>query len=50
MDKITWIVGLLSSYWLLTALIPVPGYGAGVVEPTGNLAWFIDSNLLSGHT
>jgi predicted acyltransferase len=28
----------------------VPGYGAGVVEPTGNLAWFIDSNLLAGHT
>jgi len=28
----------------------VPGYGAGFLEPTGNLCWFIDSNLLAGHT
>ena len=48
--QIAWIVGLLTSYWLVTALVPVPGYGAGIVEPTGNLAWFIDSNLLAGHT
>ncbi|MGH9427486.1 MAG: acyltransferase family protein [Terriglobia bacterium] len=31
-------------------VIPVPGFGAGVLEPTGNLCWYIDSNLLSGHT
>ena len=48
--QIAWIVGLLTSYWLVTALVPVPGYGAGIVEPTGNLAWYIDSNLLAGHT
>ena len=28
----------------------MPGYGAGVLEPTGNLAWWIDSHLLAGHT
>src|SRR6185295_4400351 len=29
---------------------PVPGYGAGVLEPTGNLCWWIDSHVLAGHT
>jgi predicted acyltransferase len=37
-------------YWVLMKVVPVPGFGAGVLEPTGNLAWYIDSNLLSGHT
>lgn len=48
--QIWWIIGLLTSYWLLIALVPVPGFGAGVVEQTGNLPWYIDSNLLAGHT
>jgi predicted acyltransferase len=48
--QIAWIVGLLASYWLMITLIPVPGYGAGILEPLGGLAWFVDSNLLSGHT
>lgn len=41
---------LLAVYWLAVKLIPVPGYGAGVLEPTGNLCWYIDSTLLAGHT
>lgn len=46
-----WILfGLLAGYWAMLKLIPVPGYGAGVLEPLGNLAWYIDSNLLAGHT
>ena len=48
--QIAWIVGLLAGYWAMLMLIPVPGYGAGFLEPTGNLCWFIDSNLLAGHT
>ncbi|MGA9118394.1 MAG: DUF5009 domain-containing protein [Bacteroidota bacterium] len=48
--QIIWILGLLGSYWLAFKLISVPGYGAGVLEPTGNLPWFIDSTLLAGHT
>lgn len=43
-------IGILASYWLMLIAIPVPGYGAGVLEPLGNLAWYIDSNLLAGHT
>lgn len=42
--------GLLVFYWLAVALIPVPGYGAGVYQPTGSLCWYIDSSLLAGHT
>lgn len=43
-------VGLLAVYWILLILVPVPGYGAGVLLPTGSLPWFIDSHLLAGHT
>jgi predicted acyltransferase len=48
--QVYWILGLLVSYWLMIKLIPVPGYGAGVVEMEGNLCWYIDSHLLAGHT
>lgn len=48
--QIVWIVGLLIGYWMLLTLVPVPGYGAGVLEPLGSLCWYIDSNLLAGHT
>jgi predicted acyltransferase len=47
-------------YWGLMKLVPVPGYGAGmldlIIDPVtnqpsmGNLAWYIDSKLLAGHT
>jgi predicted acyltransferase len=48
--QVYWILGLLVSYWLMIKLIPVPGFGAGVVEMEGNLCWYIDSHLLAGHT
>jgi predicted acyltransferase len=44
------LVLLLAAYWLAVKLIPVPGYGAGILDPLGNLVWYIDSNLLAGHT
>ncbi|MDZ7260848.1 MAG: DUF5009 domain-containing protein [candidate division KSB1 bacterium] len=40
---------LLILYWVLMKLVPVPGYGAGVLEPEGNLAAYIDNALLHGH-
>ncbi|PIS30724.1 MAG: DUF5009 domain-containing protein [Candidatus Marinimicrobia bacterium CG08_land_8_20_14_0_20_45_22] len=51
-------VAFLVIYWLAMKLIPVPGYGAGMLalidDPTGNkmgnLAWYVDSILLKGHT
>ena len=41
---------MLAAYWAMLKLVPVPGYGAGVLEPTGSLPWWIDSHLLAGHT
>lgn len=48
--QIVWTVALLTVYWLLVRLVPVPGFGVGVMEPTGNLCWYVDSTLLRGHT
>jgi predicted acyltransferase len=46
-----WCLGavLLVGYWLAMTLVPVPGHGAGVLEPVGNLAQYIDHKLLAGH-
>jgi predicted acyltransferase len=48
--QIGWTISLLAAYWILVKLVPVPGYGAGVLEAKGSLCWYIDSNLLAGHT
>lgn len=48
--QIFWTAFLLIFYWALVKLVPVPGYGAGVLEPQGSLCWYIDSHLLAGHT
>jgi len=40
---------ILASYWLIMKLIPVPGYGAGVLSFEGNLCGYIDTKLLAGH-
>ena len=36
----------LLSYWALLMLVPVPGVGAGVLTPTGNMATWIDQLIL----
>ena len=41
--------GCLVAYWLILKLVPVPGFGAGVLELEGNLCAYIDTRLLSGH-
>ena len=47
--QIIWTMGLLAAYWAAMTWIPVPGYGAGVLEPIGNFAQWVDSHVLSGH-
>jgi len=42
--------GILAVYWIIMKTIPIPGYGAGVLEPVGNLCWYIDSHIFRGHT
>jgi len=48
--QIVWAMFFLASYWLLIKFVSVPGFGAGILEPVGNLAWYIDANLLHDHT
>jgi len=47
--RILWLIGLLASYWLMMRFIPVPGVGAGVLEPGQNFAAWVDSHLLKGY-
>lgn len=46
--QVTTIAALLVGYWAAMTLIPVPGYGAGVLTVEGNLASYLDSILLPG--
>lgn len=40
-ETIFWTIGILLSYFLLLTLIPVPGIGAGVLTPEGNMSHYI---------
>jgi predicted acyltransferase len=46
--QIIWFSSFLLGYWALMKLIPVPGFGAGVLTPEGNLAAYIDRLFLPG--
>lgn len=39
--------GLLVGYWLMMTVVPVPGVGYANLEPTTNLAAWIDYNILT---
>ncbi len=47
--QIATVVAALAGYWAALTFIPVPGAGAGVLTPAGNLASFIDRALLGRH-
>jgi predicted acyltransferase len=40
---------LLLAYWAGLTLIPVPGFGAGHLDPEGNLAAYVDRAVLGPH-
>lgn len=42
-------IALLTGYGMLMKWVPVPGYGAGVLDKEGNLAAYLDRRLLDGH-
>ncbi|MDP3150768.1 MAG: DUF5009 domain-containing protein [Ignavibacteria bacterium] len=46
--QIYWVVGILLFYWAIQTLIPVPGYGAGVLTSEGSINAFIDRLFLPG--
>ncbi|UCF36400.1 MAG: DUF5009 domain-containing protein [Acidobacteriota bacterium] len=39
---------ILVGYWAILTLVPVPGFGAGILTPEGNLASYIDQLFLPG--
>jgi predicted acyltransferase len=43
----TTALALLAGYAALMLLVPVPGYGAGVLTPEGNLASYVDQAILT---
>ncbi len=45
---IYWAAGILLFYWAVLHLVPVPGYGAGVITPEGNITAWFDRNFLPG--
>lgn len=47
--QIAWIVGLLALYSVLMLGVPVPGIGAGVLEPGKDMGAWLDRLLLDGH-
>ena len=47
--RVVWTFGLLAGYWAAMKLIPVPGFGAGVLTPEGNLAAWLDREVLYNH-
>lgn len=44
------IVSILLGFWALMTLVPVPGFGAGVLTPEGNFSGYIDRLFLPGVT
>jgi predicted acyltransferase len=46
--QIFWFAGILIGYYLAMKLIPVPGFGAGVLTKEGSLEGYIDRLFLPG--
>jgi len=43
-----WLTGILAGFGIIQLLIPVPGFGAGVLTPEGCINGYIDRMLLPG--
>jgi len=43
-----WAAGIVLAYWAAMKLIPVPGFGAGVLTREGSLVTYVDQMLLPG--
>lgn len=46
--QFVWILALLLGYWTVMMLVPVPGFGAGVLTMEGSLESYVDRLLLPG--
>jgi predicted acyltransferase len=48
-QQLMWIAGLLAAYSVLMLWVPVPGIGAGVLEPGKDFGAYVDRMLIDGH-
>jgi predicted acyltransferase len=48
-QQLGWIAGLLAAYSVLMLWVPVPGIGAGVLEPGQDIGAYIDRLVLGKH-
>ena len=39
--QLAWAIGLMTVYWMMMALIPIPGVGRGSFEPQANVAHYL---------
>ena len=46
--QVIWAGAILIVHWAVVMLIPVPGQGAGMLTPDGNLGVYIDQTFLPG--
>lgn len=46
--QFVWILALLLGYWAVMMLVPVPGFGAGVLTMEGSFESYVDGLLLPG--
>lgn len=46
--QIYFFTGILLAYCAMMLFIPVPGYGAGILTPQGNLSAYLDQQFLPG--
>lgn len=47
-SRIIWLLGILVGFGIVHLLIPVPGFGAGILTPEGSMNAYIDQMLLPG--
>lgn len=47
-SRIIWLAGILTGFGIIQLLIPVPGFGAGVLTPEGCINGYIDQLFLPG--
>jgi predicted acyltransferase len=47
-ERLYWLIGILAGIAILQLAVPVPGYGAGLLDPVGGINAWLDRLLLPG--
>lgn len=47
-SRLIWLAGILTGFGVIQLLIPVPGFGAGMLTPEGSINGYIDQLFLPG--